>query len=681
MRIKDGLFAAVVTGLIVYSLDLLSGKEERGQAAAHDLTQISDRLNNISLQYTPPFINTTFPPDQSADDPFSPALSARQINILWFTSLTLALFSAIFGILVKQWIHEYLGWRSSTSSPRQNILVRQLRREQWHAWWVPFIIASIPALLEIAIILFLVGASVLLWKLDPHYTFPPVISVGGSLLLVFLFFTLAPALRGRSAYKSPTAEAFTLLLKRVSGLFYCNHFFFHDTWRAFLHMFRHIWSFLSALGSKKDKHLSGKGSFVSHFRKLHSDVVLISHTMDNWTSRDGMQAMKIDQLLRPGSTHISASDAFFDDFLQTTKPELDDSLNQRTEPQSDISALRSSVAPVYLDALGETDALFRALVEAARDLSDVSEWQQHLAKCAETIQPQLSCLAHPSSISSDDVLAEIAVHGGFQAITTWYMLSRVNVVGPAYMGPFYRHPVLHLGKYTSVGDYIISIIENRESLDPKVLQKYTWTPLGDSDGDSDPTHTEGSHRPGCNIISTIYAWFTSTSNQKEHSVSSSQFPVASSVIAYVLVAGFRELAQVHAVRLTSNIGHSRDNSLSSIILTRMKYMLQALQWIVFYQDDATPQFRECRKRCLTVLVDVFNFIRKPEHKVAYAQLFPEIAYQIFLIVNSNVFYTNELKQVKIGDPTIISLSFVDLEFCESAQDCSSITCAHIVILY
>ena len=79
------------------------------------------------------------------------------VNILWFTSLVLALAAALFGILAKQWCREYLRWHSVVESARMNVILRQMRYEAWEEWKVASYIAAIPALLQIALVLFFAG--------------------------------------------------------------------------------------------------------------------------------------------------------------------------------------------------------------------------------------------------------------------------------------------------------------------------------------------------------------------------------------------------------------------------------------------------------------------------------------------------------------------------------------------
>lgn len=95
--------------------------------------------------------------------PSGPSTAARWINSLFFVSLILSLAVALFGILAKQWLREYMQWNLPIGVPRENVLVRQMRFEAGEAWNVAATIAAIPAFLELAMVLFLVGIIILLW--------------------------------------------------------------------------------------------------------------------------------------------------------------------------------------------------------------------------------------------------------------------------------------------------------------------------------------------------------------------------------------------------------------------------------------------------------------------------------------------------------------------------------------
>ena len=136
--------------------------------------------------------------------PFTPTLSARWINGLLFASLILSLAAALLGILVKQWIREYLKWNAALAAPRENVLVRQIRFEAWNTWNVEAIIWSIPTLLRVGMTLFLVGVGILLWTLDD--TVAIVITIlTATFVGVSSALTVLPIFMKRCPYKSPTA--------------------------------------------------------------------------------------------------------------------------------------------------------------------------------------------------------------------------------------------------------------------------------------------------------------------------------------------------------------------------------------------------------------------------------------------------------------------------------------------
>ena len=139
--------------------------------------------------------------------PFSPSTATRWINTLFFLSLVFSLAAALFSILAKQWIREYIKWNSPLALPRENVLVRQIRIEAWEDWQVSMVLSSIPILLELGMVLFLAGVVILLWTLDDVVA--KVVTVFVSFFLgAFATFTVMPILSKRCPYKSPTAWAF-----------------------------------------------------------------------------------------------------------------------------------------------------------------------------------------------------------------------------------------------------------------------------------------------------------------------------------------------------------------------------------------------------------------------------------------------------------------------------------------
>ncbi|EKM51715.1 uncharacterized protein PHACADRAFT_57377, partial [Phanerochaete carnosa HHB-10118-sp] len=155
-----GLFSAVLTAFVVETYTML--QEDTGQTTNQLLITISSQLAE-GLPANPMPSPTA---SDSSSTSFVPSTAARWINILFFLSLVFSLAAALFGILAKQWLREYMKWNSTLGIPRENVLIRQLRYEAFEDWHISATISSIPALLELAMIMFLVGLIILLWTLD-----------------------------------------------------------------------------------------------------------------------------------------------------------------------------------------------------------------------------------------------------------------------------------------------------------------------------------------------------------------------------------------------------------------------------------------------------------------------------------------------------------------------------------
>ncbi|KAJ7595409.1 hypothetical protein C8J56DRAFT_383109 [Mycena floridula] len=171
-----GLFSAVVTAFVIESYQWLS--EDPSNKAVRILSQLSEHLGTANIA----------PEDQA---PFKVDFRSIRINSFWFLSLLLALSAASTGILAKQWLREYR--RDAALSSKQSLALRQLRYQSWHAWKVPGIIATLPLLLECALILFFAGVLDLLFPLNA-IVFALASTVAGLTVLFLVLTTSAPTL-------------------------------------------------------------------------------------------------------------------------------------------------------------------------------------------------------------------------------------------------------------------------------------------------------------------------------------------------------------------------------------------------------------------------------------------------------------------------------------------------------
>lgn len=187
-ELKAGLFSAILTAFIVEVYKQL--QEDTAATTAQLLRRIALRLDDA-------------PSDQLAafPKPFSPLTPIVVVNVLWFCGLVISLFTAVLGILAKQWIHAYNKW-SEHALPKDTLLLRDFYQEGFIRWRVPEIIGILPALLQAGLLLFVAGLVVYLWTL--HATLAAILSALISVLTILAGITIVlPAVCMDCPYKSP----------------------------------------------------------------------------------------------------------------------------------------------------------------------------------------------------------------------------------------------------------------------------------------------------------------------------------------------------------------------------------------------------------------------------------------------------------------------------------------------
>ncbi|KAI0698955.1 hypothetical protein C8T65DRAFT_660331 [Cerioporus squamosus] len=193
-----GLFSAVLTAFNIEAYQLLQQQPEDSVTAI--LTQISAQLNSFTVNQN--FVNSTSPTHANTLSPFRPTAFAVRLNTMWFSSLVCSLLSASLGLLVKQWLREYLAGSSNIS--RESIRIRQYRYEGLRKWCVPEIIMCLPILLQASLVLFFIGLLDLLWTLHPIVATVATVIVAVSMLFVTTASVLPPFFPS-CPYKSPQA--------------------------------------------------------------------------------------------------------------------------------------------------------------------------------------------------------------------------------------------------------------------------------------------------------------------------------------------------------------------------------------------------------------------------------------------------------------------------------------------
>ncbi|KAI0683949.1 hypothetical protein BC835DRAFT_1294492, partial [Cytidiella melzeri] len=194
-----GLFSAVLTAFLIESYQSLSPDTSSQMLLV--MQQIA--LQTASYNMVNGMINATSQPPMNITDvssqPFQPSVAAIRVNVLWFSSLIFSLITASFGMLVKQWLREFLAVENP--SPQARLRIRRFRYPELMQWNVFEIAAILPLLQQIALALFFIGLC--------YFTESVHESVGHtSLPLVagwafcFSIFTILPIFFPRCPYKT-----------------------------------------------------------------------------------------------------------------------------------------------------------------------------------------------------------------------------------------------------------------------------------------------------------------------------------------------------------------------------------------------------------------------------------------------------------------------------------------------
>ncbi|GJE95410.1 hypothetical protein PsYK624_115940 [Phanerochaete sordida] len=192
-----GLFSAVVTTFVVDSYASLTpdNTDELVFLMRQSLSQNYTFVDGV-LRPMAPF------PD---DPPFEAPLWALRVNGLWFASLIVSLSTASFGMLVKQWLVEYVAMEQWIS-PQEQLRARQYRHPGLEHWRVFEIAALLPLLLHVSLGLFFLGLCFYTAAANQtigRSTFPLVAGWAFFALLTFI----APLASPRCPYKVTLLKA------------------------------------------------------------------------------------------------------------------------------------------------------------------------------------------------------------------------------------------------------------------------------------------------------------------------------------------------------------------------------------------------------------------------------------------------------------------------------------------
>ncbi|KAI0336714.1 hypothetical protein GY45DRAFT_1315330 [Cubamyces sp. BRFM 1775] len=294
-----GLFSAILTAFNIESYTLLQQQPEDATVAI--LSQISAQLNSFSANAN--FVNTTRPTEPSSlVPPFRASALAVRLNAMWFSALVCSLVSASLGLMVKQWLREYLAGSSNIS--RESIRIRQFRYQGLRDWYVPEIILFLPMLLQLALVLFFIGLLDLLWSLHPVVAaiVTVIIALTGLFALAACIF---PPLFPDCPYKSPQSWLLCILVqsaKGAIGALASRYYYWH---------LQHSGSEADPLASKLDLSTIVHNKLTGAFRAwLHR--ASMSRPYTSWKEREKLSANGVSANL-DNATLAGADATFMDD--------------------------------------------------------------------------------------------------------------------------------------------------------------------------------------------------------------------------------------------------------------------------------------------------------------------------------------------------------------------------------
>lgn len=185
----------------------------------------AEKTNTILLAISRQLADSNSPSAEAllAEDNFTASKSDVTVNVLYFVSLALTLTVSSICILGKQWIREFR--RDIPGSSSDILRLRQLRYDALYRWNVPLILSGLPAILQVALLLFFAGLLQQLWNVQDHTTVSAVSVIVGIAVLVVTASTIIPAHFSRrgdckrfTPFYSPQAWIYLFMYQQVVRL-------------------------------------------------------------------------------------------------------------------------------------------------------------------------------------------------------------------------------------------------------------------------------------------------------------------------------------------------------------------------------------------------------------------------------------------------------------------------------
>jgi hypothetical protein len=135
--------------------------------------------------------------------PFEAENTDRWVNGLWFTSLSLSLSTALFSVLVKQWIQNYISALAGDVQGR--VHTRQFRYNGLDQWHVRAVIGLLPVMMHLSLCIFFIGLVIFLKPLDGVITWI-VCSLASISYGLYVVSNTIPMLLLNCPFRTPVSE-------------------------------------------------------------------------------------------------------------------------------------------------------------------------------------------------------------------------------------------------------------------------------------------------------------------------------------------------------------------------------------------------------------------------------------------------------------------------------------------
>ncbi|KAF7795251.1 hypothetical protein EIP86_006401 [Pleurotus ostreatoroseus] len=208
LLVFSGLFSAVLTAFLVESYQSLSPDPQ--VTVINLLSRIADQSE--SWIFSNGFLNTTnSTPGPSTS--FHPADVDVFVNACWFASLVICLVTASTGLIVRQWLCEYL--LVPYTYPIAYLRISRVRYQNLRVWKVYEIARTLPFLLQFSLTLFLVGLCAFAKMMHPVIAMI-TFSLVGLWALLWLCASLAPLIWAGCPYSATSLPSY--LRRRILHL-------------------------------------------------------------------------------------------------------------------------------------------------------------------------------------------------------------------------------------------------------------------------------------------------------------------------------------------------------------------------------------------------------------------------------------------------------------------------------